>query len=144
MLGLLLMLSWSNYTGGVITSLLPPYILGIASETALGRIMSIGGIGMLFGGLLMTVWGGPKRRVYGMFVGVAIEGLALCLAVTVESVPLIAVAAFLFMGTLPIVNACSQAIWQSKVAPDVQGRVFSVRRMIVWCMIPVAHLTARP
>lgn len=142
--GLLLMLTWSNYVGGVVTSLLPPFILGFAPETALGGVLSIGGVGMLVGGLIMTVWGGPRRRIYGMFVGILIEGLALCMVLAGESIPLIALAAFLFMGTIPLVNACSQAIWQSKVAPDVQGRVFSVRRMIAWCMLPVAHLTAPP
>jgi MFS transporter, DHA3 family, macrolide efflux protein len=30
----------------------------------------------------------------------------------------------------PLVNASNQAIWQAKVAPDVQGRVFAVQRLI--------------
>jgi hypothetical protein len=41
-------------------------------------------------------------------------------------------------------NACEQAIWQSRVPPDVQGRVFSVKRMIALSMIPLAYLTAGP
>jgi DHA3 family macrolide efflux protein-like MFS transporter len=39
-------------------------------------------------------------------------------------------------------NGASQAIWQSKVAPDVQGRVFSARRMIAWSMGPVTPILA--
>ncbi len=45
---------------------------------------------------------------------------------------------------LLVVNGCSQAIWQSKVAPDVQGRVFAVRRMIAWSSLPLAYLVAGP
>jgi hypothetical protein len=43
---------------------------------------------------------------------------------------------------MPISNGCSQAIWQTKVAPDVQGRVFAIRRMIAFAIIPVAYGTA--
>jgi hypothetical protein len=44
----------------------------------------------------------------------------------------------------PMMNASSQAIWQSKVAPDVQGRVFGVRRMIAWSAQIVGPLLAAP
>jgi len=44
----------------------------------------------------------------------------------------------------PFMNACSQAIWQAKVAPDVQGRVFSVRRAIAWSSGIIAPLLAAP
>jgi hypothetical protein len=54
------------------------------------------------------------------------------------------VAGFLVLFTMPITNACSQAIWQRKVAPDVQGRVFAVRRMIAWSTMPLAYLAAGP
>ena len=35
-------------------------------------------------------------------------------------------------------------IWQSKTAPDVQGRLFAVRRMIAWASLPLAYLLAGP
>jgi hypothetical protein len=48
------------------------------------------------------------------------------------------------MATIPLMNASSQAIWQSKVAPDVQGRVFAVRRALAWSAQIVAPLLAAP
>ena len=48
------------------------------------------------------------------------------------------------MLVLPVINGSSQAIWQSKVAPDVQGRVFAVRRMIAWSIMPIAYVLAGP
>ena len=39
-------------------------------------------------------------------------------------------------------NGASQAIWQAKVAPDVQGRVFSARRMIAWAVNPITPILA--
>jgi hypothetical protein len=46
-------------------------------------------------------------------------------------------------GIFPIfTNGASQAIWQAKVAPDVQGRVFSARRMIAWSVGPITPILA--
>jgi len=57
---------------------------------------------------------------------------------------LIALNNFWFLFTMPISNGCSQAIWQTKVAPDVQGRVFSIRSMIAFSIIPIAYALAGP
>jgi hypothetical protein len=42
----------------------------------------------------------------------------------------------------PLINGSNQAIWQSKVAPDVQGRVFSARMLIAWLTNPISPLIA--
>ena len=55
-----------------------------------------------------------------------------------------AIAGFGMMFVMPIINGSSQAIWQSKVDADLQGRVFSVRRMIAWSMTPIAYALAGP
>ena len=39
-------------------------------------------------------------------------------------------------------NTSNQAIWQAKVAPDVQGRVFSARRLIAWFTNPISPIIA--
>lgn len=41
-------------------------------------------------------------------------------------------------------NGSSQAIWQRKVAPDVQGRVFSIRKMLAFSSLPMAQFMAGP
>jgi hypothetical protein len=57
--------------------------------------------------------------------------------------PLITFGAFGMLFTMPILNASSQAIWQRKVEPDLQGRVFSARRVIAWgTSLPAAALGA--
>jgi hypothetical protein len=45
---------------------------------------------------------------------------------------------------IPILNGSNQAIWQSKVQPDLQGRVFSIRRLIAQVAAPAAMLMAGP
>jgi hypothetical protein len=41
-----------------------------------------------------------------------------------------------------LINGSNQAIWQAKVAPDVQGRVFSARTLIAWMTNPISPLIA--
>lgn len=59
-----------------------------------------------------------------------------------RSLPFWIIFAALGSITPVFVNGSSQAIWQSKVAPDLQGRVFSARRMIAWITDPITPLLA--
>lgn len=54
------------------------------------------------------------------------------------------VSSFIGVFFVPIINGSNQAIWQAKVAPDLQGRVFSIRRLIAWFVNPAAMLIAGP
>ncbi len=97
---------------------------------------------MLVGTLIMSVWGGPKRRIFGIFAGEVLAGVGALMMGLRPSIPMIAVAGFILMLGMPVSNGCSQAIWQSKVAQDVQGRVFSIRSMIAFSIEPLAFLIA--
>jgi hypothetical protein len=102
------------------------------------------GAGMLVGTLVMSAWGGPKRRIHGVLAGMAVMGGFILLFGLRPWIPLMGLAGFGAMLMNPIVNASSQALWQSKVAVDVQGRVFAVRRMISWSVMPLAYVIAGP
>ena len=43
-----------------------------------------------------------------------------------------------------LLNAGNQAIWQAKIPPALQGRVFSVRRLIAQVSAPLAMLASGP
>jgi predicted MFS family arabinose efflux permease len=111
----------------------------------LGSVQSVAGIGMLAGSLLVSIWSGPRRKVHGVLIGHALSGLLGFLLVGLGRTPAVwALAAFLGFSFYPLVNASNQAIWQAKVAPDVQGRVFSVRRLIAQISWPLATLVGGP
>ena len=57
---------------------------------------------------------------------------------------LVGSAQFVILFFIPISAALSQAVWQTKVAPDIQGRVFAIRAMIAYMIIPLANLVAGP
>jgi hypothetical protein len=144
LLGLLLIFAAFNFVSGLIMPLIVPMILDMTSADMLGYLVSIVGVGMLVGTLVMSAWGGPKRRIHGVLGFLMLAGFSFSLLGVSSLIPVMAVAGFFLMFTMPIINGSSQAIWQSKVAPDVQGRVFAVRRMIASSMTPLAYIVAGP
>jgi predicted MFS family arabinose efflux permease len=111
----------------------------------LGTVQSAGAVGGVVGSLLLSAWGGPKRRIHGVLGSIiAVSILNTTLMGLGRSLPVWAVAAFLGAVFLPLLNGSNQAIWQAKVPPDVQGRVFSVRRLIAQITVPLSMLIAGP
>jgi hypothetical protein len=48
-----------------------------------------------------------------------------------------------FTGFMVVLGSTSaNALWQTKVAPDLQGRVFSARRLIAWIPDPIIPVIA--
>ena len=144
LLGLLLIFAAFNFVTGLIMPLIMPMIMDMTSADVLGYMLSIVGVGMLIGTLVMSAWGGPKRRIHGVLGFLMLAGFFFSLMGVSPLIPVMTVAGFFLMFTMPIINGSSQAIWQSKVAPDVQGRVFAVRRMIASSMTPLAYIVAGP
>jgi len=144
LLSLLLFFLATNFLMGIMGPLFVPLVLDNWKADVLGYLSTIMGIGMLAGTLVMSAWGGGKRKIYTLLGGGIVGGFFLAAIGLRASIPLFAVCGFGFMFTVPLLNASSQAIWQAKVAADVQGRVFAVRRAIAWSSQIIAPLLAAP
>jgi DHA3 family macrolide efflux protein-like MFS transporter len=144
LLALFVLFTSFNFIVGMAGILVQPLILSFASPAVLGTLVSIGGSGLLVGGVVMGIWGGPKRRVSGILLFLLIGGVLLLLHGLAPSAVLIGVVAPLFLFTWPILNGSSYAILQTKIPPDMQGRVFALSHMIMQSSRPVAALIAGP
>ncbi len=147
LLGLLLIFLAVNLALSLSFTLLAPMILARTGDNTvlLGTVQSAFGVGGVTGGLIMSAWGGPRRRVNGVLAGMALSFLFGQIMMGLGRGPYVwALAAFSTLFILPIVNGCSQAIWQSKVPPAVQGRVFATRRLIAQISNPVGTVLAGP
>jgi hypothetical protein len=93
----------------------------------------------------MSAWGGTKKKVHGVLTGWFISGLfGVTLMGIGRGLPMWAVGSFIGAATIPLINSSNQAIWQAKVAADLQGRVFATRRLIAWFVTPIAMLLVGP
>ncbi|AFZ65867.1 MFS transporter [Deinococcus peraridilitoris] len=116
---------------------------GLTFESALALLATVGGLGGVLGGVLVSMWGGLKRqRVLGILIPMLVAGLALIAFGLSRNLYLSAAIVALAFAMTPIMNAHSQAIWQTQVPPELQGRVFSVRRLIAQFTAPVATALA--
>lgn len=144
LLALLFYFAAINFASGFFGPLLVPMILELAEPDTMGLVFSMVGVGMLIGTIFMSAWGGPKRRILGILIPGAMMGIFTMVMGLRPSLVIIGISGFLMMLFNPILNGSSQALWQSKTAPDVQGRVFAVRRMIAQFTTPIAIILAGP
>jgi DHA3 family macrolide efflux protein-like MFS transporter len=123
-----------------------PMILARTGNDAavLGIVQSAMGIGGVAGSLVLSIWGGPKRRVHGVLAGMGFGMFGMVLMGLGRDLYAWSLAAFIGLFFIPIINGSNQAIWQVKVAPDVQGRVFATRALIAQISVPVAMLLSGP
>ncbi|GAA1352270.1 MFS transporter [Saccharothrix algeriensis] len=133
-----------NFLFAVAGGLVQPLILSFSGPATLGVLMAAGGGGLFAGGLVMGAWGGPERRVLGVYLGLALGGVFLVLHSLAPSPWLIGVAAPAFLCTLPLMNTCCVTLLQTKVDPAVLGRVLAVVRMLSTAAMPLAYLLIGP
>ncbi len=141
LLGLQLIFFTGNLFSGIAFAILAPMILARTGNNSVifGSVQSAGAIGMVLGGLLMGIWGGFKRRVHGVLLGWTAFSLLGLFLLGIGQNAIWWITAMVLMNLIgPVVDGSNQAIWQSKVAPDLQGRVFSSRRLIAWFAQPIA------
>jgi len=135
LLGYVILLFFANLFLGFPNSVHVPMVLLRTDNNSLilGAVQTAGAISWTVGSLLMSAWGGPRRRIHGALlgwifyclIGNIIFGLGRSLGVWVPAILIAGIGSNIGVAT-------SQAILQAKVAPDVQGRVFSARRMLTW------------
>jgi DHA3 family macrolide efflux protein-like MFS transporter len=144
LLALLAFFAFSNLVLGTIHVVLTPLVLELGGAEALGRVLASASLGMVVGAVGLVVWGGPRRRVRWIVAISVLQGVVLLGAATLTEIPAIAAVAFVFSLGSPFILGASQAIWQSQVEPDVQGRVFAFRRVIALSTLPLAQVSAGP
>ena len=124
-------------------AILPPMVLARtgSDSIALASVQSASGFGAVAGGLVMGVWGGPRRKIHGVLAAAAISFLLGDLLFAIgRTLPVWIGAAFIGSFFIPIILGSDLAIWQSKVPPALQGRVFSLRSAIRMSTMPLGYL----
>ena len=142
LLGLQTLFLFGNLFTGITFATFAPMVLSRSNDNYqwLASVQTFGAIGGIAGGLLMSTWKGFKKYSTGVILGWAITGL-LVVAFGVSASLWVWLPTLVLQSIfIALINTSNQALWQSKVAPDAQGRVFAARRLIAMATQPIAPL----
>ncbi len=111
-----------------------------------GLMDSVWAFGMVGGGLILSVWGGFKKKVATAMMGVIGIGLGiLIVGLAPANMFWLAMAGMTFSGLMnPITNGPLMAIMQANVKPEMQGRVMGVVVSLSTLMTPLSLAIAGP
>ncbi len=121
LLGLQMIFFAGNLFSGMGFTLLAPMLLARTAQNSLifGSVQTAGAVGGVIGGIIMSAWGGFKRKVHGVLLGWFIFGFFFAMLGFGQGLTVWVPFMVLMMMTGPLTNASNQSIWQAKVAPDV-------------------------
>lgn len=124
-------------------SILPAMILARSdgSELALAWVQGTLGAAGVVGSIALTIFGLPKRKIHAVLAGAAVSFLLGDFLFAVGQTLWVwlaaaAIAAFF----IPFIAGANRTIWQEKVHPDVQGRVFATQGTFQQLLMPLGFL----
>ncbi|MFI7127215.1 amino acid adenylation domain-containing protein [Nonomuraea sp. NPDC050153] len=125
--------------------MISPLVLSFAGLQDVGRISFLSGLGVLLGGLAMTVWGGPGRGRMRAVLWCTLALAAFCLVTGLRAdlVP-IGVGAFGMSLWVTLLNGVYATIVQVKVPQRFHGRVFALNTLIAWSTLPLGFGLVAP
>jgi len=152
--------SWRGVMWTVLIAMLLNFLLAPAStllpllvvnhfekkELFFAGLQTATGFGVIAGGLLLTAWGGFKKRMATALFGVIFLGAAaVLLGLTPPSLFWLAIIACGLSGLMqPIANGSITAALQASTPPDMQGRLFSLVGACASAMMPIGLAIAGP
>jgi DHA3 family macrolide efflux protein-like MFS transporter len=141
---LLLLFFWLNFAVAFLNVFLVPYTLSFMTEEKAGLARGLFGIGSLTGGIALSLIKTIRHSFWVAAASCAVFALSLILLGQTQSFILFNLLLFIGGMTFPVANGCSQTIWQLNTPVEIQGRVFSIRRMVAWAVVPIGYLLSSP
>jgi len=114
------------------------------SAQVLAGTAAAAGIGGITGAILLSLWGGPKRRVTGMLAGFIGAGVSKTVFGLGRSPLIWLPAQFCSSLNFPLLGSSETAIWMTQISPNLQGRVFAANSLVLQVVSAIATLIAGP
>jgi DHA3 family macrolide efflux protein-like MFS transporter len=148
LLGICLLATLLNFSIMPAMSLMPLLITDHFGGEALqlGWMNSAWGVGLVLGGLLLGAWGGFKKRIVTVLVGIVGLGVGVVtIGLTPATIFPLALGAFFFGAVMnALCNGSAFALLQQVVVPEMQGRVFALVMTVCNMATPLSLAIAGP
>ncbi|MFV0534859.1 MAG: MFS transporter [Cumulibacter sp.] len=144
LLALIIFTTFNNLTGGVFMALMDPYGLELFSPEVWGVVLAVTTTGFLIGGAIIAKFGLGKNPIRTMLITVMVIGVLGSTFAIREVWWLYAIGIWLFMITMPVVEAAEQTIIQRVVPFRKQGRVFGFAMTFESASAPITSFLVAP
>ncbi|MGW0435659.1 amino acid adenylation domain-containing protein [Micromonospora sp. NPDC003197] len=125
--------------------LITPLVLSFATETQVAQVALAEALGGIAGGVLMSLWGGPRnRRMVGVLIGNLGTAIGCFLIGVNPSVIAIAIGVFWMAMAMTTAQGIYATIVQVKVPQRYHGRVFALNQTISWSTLPIGFALVAP
>ncbi|MCI0549801.1 MAG: MFS transporter [Anaerolineae bacterium] len=146
LLGIQLIFFFGNFFSGIalsVTALFTMILLRSGDASAAGSVQSVGALAAVVAGVFLSTVGGIKKPIRAILIGWVISSLFGLTLLGVGQVFIIwAIAMVINTIFEPVVNVAVETFMQTKIPPDLQGRVFSASDFLSQAMIPITPLLA--
>jgi len=146
LLGIQLIFFFGNFFSGIalsVTALFTMVLLRSGDASAAGSLQSLGAVAAVVAGVFLSTLGGIKRPIRAILLGWVISSLFGLSLLGLGQVFIIwAIAMVINTIFEPVVNVAVETFMQTKIPPDLQGRVFSASDFLSQAMIPITPLLA--
>jgi MFS family permease len=114
------------------------------NTVVLGSLASAAGFGGVTGAIVVSIWGGFKRKINGVLLGMIGAGISK-IVFGLGRTPWVWIPAqFCSSFNFPLNGSSDNAIWLEKVPSNIQGRVFAARSLLLQIASAVGYLIAGP
>lgn len=126
-----LFLAATIFGSAFVYALSGPLVLGLGDEATMGLIYAVFGLGSVVGALALGAWGGPARRIPAILAATLVVGAATLLSGLRADLVWIGIFLAVLGGAQSVMLALHRVVFQDHAAPEVQGRVFAFRTLLV-------------
>ncbi len=141
---LIIFSTFNNLIGGVYMALMDPYGLTLFPVELWGVVFGVASIGFIIGGLLVAKFGLGRNPIRTMLLLVVVMGAIGSLFTIREWWWLYALGIFLYLVTIPAVEAAEQTVIQRVVPYERQGRVFGFAQAFEAAAAPITAFLIAP
>lgn len=135
-----------NFLTTGIWRLMTPYLLARLNfnEELVGIVAAVSSAGLVVGGLIPIVWQGTEKRIHTIMPAMLFATIGLLFFAMSQSLITLTIAVFLMMLPYKWTNALLSSLRQSKIPPDMQGRIAGLTSQIATFAIPLSLLITGP
>ena len=111
-----------------------------------GSVEAVAGIGMIAGGIVLSIWGGTKKKIITVMASTIMAGVGITmLALVPQNGFLLVLGIVLFVGVMMVMlNGSLMSLLQTSIPKGMQGRVFALMGSLSVGAAPIGMVFAGP